>query len=162
MLTHNEILVAASSEHVAAVCLPYCAAAEKDFAWYAPLARLTAAIAGMQHANEGIDLPVVLYHVEDKSMGTSTVGQCEYVAQGKAECLEVALKAIEELQKNDMLKACDWMDWHHHMRAEATKRENLEYQVRSQFGIELNEPLTTQQPAIARARAAAASQEAIR
>lgn len=93
----NEIMVVAGQEHLKAILVPSYPNAERlsdvRVAVYETLVRLQGALAGLVHLREGIDLPVVIYHVAGTDAGKLTE-----VGKGKEELERVARDAITQLQ----------------------------------------------------------------
>ena len=107
VVPHNELLVAASHEHVRAICVPYFVRRQQDEAWYMPLEQLTGALAGLQHLDAGVELPVVLYQVNKPFAGARhslKQGDFEYLGQGRSCLLEKAFTAIAAMQAHDSLE----------------------------------------------------------
>lgn len=93
LVDFNEILVAASRCHLKAIVVPCMENTEQRADWFMPLTQLSGALAGLQHLKQGVDLPVVTYHVTPPQLGA-----CHYLAQGEAECIKMALTACKELE----------------------------------------------------------------
>jgi hypothetical protein len=97
-VTHNEIIMAASAEHIKAIAIPYRVASPHK-QWSRPIAELTAAVAGLQHLEEGVDVPVVMYQVTPKhAPDDKPQGDISYLAKGRVELERLAVQAIEKIQ----------------------------------------------------------------
>lgn len=96
----NELLVAATPEHIAAIAVPLEEWESAHQPYAKTVAKLTGAMSGLEHAKKGIDLPVVYYHIDGPEQG-----KCSYLAHGKKECEEVAYSAVRELIRNDSFRA---------------------------------------------------------
>lgn len=99
----SELLVAATTKHVAAIVLPVTnqtppslPQSNRDNLADAT-DRLCAALCGLAHLKEGIDLPVVTY-----KMGPPNAGHISYLAQGKGELTSVALSAIDRIRNSQI------------------------------------------------------------
>ena len=136
LFMHNEIIVAASKEHIRAIAIPIY---DKSFAVaksaYAPMATLIGALVGLSHLNQNpqINLPVVMYHME-KTDGIE-IGDITYLGHGRKELFEIALQSIKELQAIEAIQ----------QDVDRTyERECLESATIETLGIEIDKPLSEQ------------------
>lgn len=91
-LPHNEIVAAAAPRHAETILIPACESGDLPSRISTPVYTFAGALSGIEHARNGVDLPVMLYHVNG-----SHRGKCIYVAQGEAECRAAALDAVRTL-----------------------------------------------------------------
>ena len=98
-VSHNEMLVACSTEHIAAITIPLYYSPRDDFSlqFLRSQAKLQAAIAGLEHLEHQIDLPVVIY-----DMHAPAESRLHYVGRGREELLQVGREAIKEISREDM------------------------------------------------------------
>lgn len=102
IIAPNECVIAPTQKHIAAIMVPvfdkeppdnpedgiqYSRVASKQ------IAKLTGSLAGLEHAQKGMELPVVFYHVSSPT----DRGRCTYIAKGQQECRAKALEALHEL-----------------------------------------------------------------
>ncbi len=93
-LLHNEALVAAAPRHVETILIPIREHKDIPSRVVTPVCTFAGALSGIEHARNGADLPVMLYH----SIG-SRLGKCSFVAQGEEQCRAAAIKAVRALRK---------------------------------------------------------------
>ena len=84
----NELLVSVSKDNIAAIAVPI----SNDKSSNKTLLQLTGALSGLEHAKNGMNLPVVFYHILPHNKG-----QSKYIAQGEDECRKVACEALGNL-----------------------------------------------------------------
>ena len=155
IVPHNELLVAASQEHVRAICIPYFIKRPQDEAWYTPLEQLAGALAGLQHLDEGIDLPVVLYQVNAPYAGSRhnvKQGDFEYLGQGRSGLLEKAFAAIASLQEHDSIEELN-------LSRRYTIADVLKFETFSALGIDVSKPLIEQAAKMRQLRAQCESEQ---
>jgi Tfp pilus assembly major pilin PilA len=159
----NEILVAASISHIAAIAIPYFSH-EKSKGGYRAAHQLTAAVAGLQHLAQGMDLPVMSYQVSRSQVVDAPMqGDLTYMAQGKQELSQMALSALEELKAHHDQKLLDFIsqsqryggvaDWQH---GDAMQLKDA---VKEVLGIDITQPLAQQKTAVAALKVAAGAKE---
>lgn len=102
----NEILVAASTPHIAAITVPYMQRAHatpEQQAYYTNSVRLQAALVGLDHLAHGMHLPVVIYHVDGPEQGAMS-----YLGQEEQELKKVALEALSALGPLGLIEVQEW------------------------------------------------------
>lgn len=136
ILDINEILTIPATRHIAAIAVPLMHDASKATrAISRATAQLNGALSGLEHAEHGLELPVVYYHVSEPYQG-----KCTYLAQGKEECTAVALAAIDKLQKDPLFK-----DYNTHCNADQRRTiERAKKNAERLLGVDMNIPLKEQ------------------
>jgi len=119
---HNEVIAALSKDHICAISLPVYDGdtttapytkwrvdyADMNLTDRQAVRELSAALCGLEHLQNGMDLPVVFYHVDGPQKGHIT-----YLGQGKDMLMEKAFAAIKTLQDHQIalpLQALDYWD----------------------------------------------------
>lgn len=96
---YNELLVCASRQHIKAIVVPVKQHKNMAPETNAACVQLIGALAGMQHLNNGVDLPVVYYHIaSDPHMAGGQQGNLSWLGQGHDELLRAAQDAVHTLQ----------------------------------------------------------------
>lgn len=136
ILDINEILTIPATRHITAIAVPLMHDASKATrAISRATAQLNGALSGLEHAEHGLELPVVYYHVSEPYQG-----KCTYLAQGKEECTAVALAAIDKLQKDPLFK-----DYNTHCNADQRRTiERVMKHAERLLGVDMNIPLKEQ------------------
>jgi hypothetical protein len=166
----NEVIVEAAKEHIAAIAIPYhsftgrASVYPPEKNWYPAVHKLTAALAGMQHLNKGMQVPVVTYQVSPPQEGMSVQqGDFVYLGQSKQEFAALALNALEELKAQDDKKLWEFVRTSQNnatnMSFEFGHAKDLKNAVQESFGIDITKPLRKQKPAVDALKAAAENAE---
>jgi hypothetical protein len=155
--SHNEILVAAGKNNIEAITVPLFSESKEPA--HKQLMMLTAALAGLQHLEAGMDLPVVGYNIGLKRGDDPQRGKIEYIAQGKQELVELALSAIDSLQKDTDFVTKVKGRSHGYKELDEEHLLNLLDSFRDHFNINILIPLSAQQNAVAQWRASAQGNE---
>lgn len=132
-LVCNEIILHAQPEHRRAIVVPNYASSISP-RWYDPVRLITAAMAGIDHQNNGIDLPVVEYDVHHG-------GALHYVGRSTPELNKVAGQSLKTLLQNPEVMASLERRWEYKWLVPA---------VQEHFGVDLTKPLLAQHDALAR------------
>lgn len=94
---HNELVAAITADHVTAIVVPDFRP-QKDYPYSPVLCKFLGAVAGLQHLQHGIDLPVVIYHALPPRAGKIT-----FLAQGQEALTGVFLQTLQQLHAGNHL-----------------------------------------------------------
>jgi hypothetical protein len=140
VIRHNEILACASTEHIAAICVP-CMCTRTSEAHFLPLAKLSGALMGLAHLEVPVnmELPVMLYKVNPDHRGAqwkTQQGDFEYVGKGRQELQQVVLETLAQIDGK----------WEEITAAlhKSNMPKHLQIEVQSSLGIDLSKPLAEQ------------------
>jgi len=156
----NEIIVAASHDHLKAIMVPH--RDHGDEKWRFALNNLTASLAGLQHLRNGIDVPVVHYQMiepDAHSRVQASMGDFEYIGQGRQELSRVLLESLQELEGYNIRDKL-YLDF----RTSLTKHvdiDDIRSAVKAECGIDMFEPLAEQTEAVQKIKAAASMDAAV-
>lgn len=136
----NEMLVMARREHITAIAIPMFTPTKSTRPCSISLAqaKLSGAIYGLKQLEKGVDVPVVLYHVDGKHQG-----KCTYIAQGEKELIKTIVEEMPVVQKEAIRILSE--DGNEYFRVNNALYGHLQFVVRSNLGIELLEPLDKQE-----------------
>ena len=134
---YNEILVAASPQHISAITVPYYEQRldPQERSWYLAQQRLQAALVGLDHLAQGINLPVVMYSVNRKP------GHITFIGQTREELTQVALTSLQLLGERGQIYFESYSDgdsYYDMLRA-----------VEAHLGVDLTEPAAKWEQAVA-------------
>ncbi len=131
-LTCNQIILHAQPEHRRAIVVPDYASATSP-RWYNPVRLIIAAMAGIDHQNQGIDLPVVSYDV-------GNAGHLTYIGRSISDLNKVASNALRELMENPLTMESLKRRWEYKLLVPAVKEH---------FNIDIEKPAREQRAAFA-------------
>lgn len=94
-LPWNEVLIAATPEHISAIAIPLSSGMKMSGGLGTAHGKLRGALAGLAHLDNGMDLPVVSYDATKDGSG-----KIAFLAQGKEQLQALAMQSIRELQEN--------------------------------------------------------------
>jgi|GEM_PF-2702629 len=144
LVDFNEILVASSRPHIKAIVVPLLQDSYQKKPWCEPMTKLAGALAGLQHLEENISLPVVIYHATEPNIGTFT-----FLAHGKSECLKVALAACKELYEQQFFGGPPASNDQSKLRTDL-RFEKLRANIMQEMeGLDITKPLTKQKSIVA-------------
>ncbi len=147
ILDTHELLVVPLKCHIAAIAIPMLHEPSRtgkelsDSKVTRSMAQLEGALSGWEHADKGMKLPVVAYHVTPPYQG-----KCTYLAQGKDECRLLALAAIQKLQENPAFRA--YCDEKENKRAAARVHDHTQ----RLLGVDMSVPLAQQNITLSQAQ----------
>lgn len=148
ILVYNEVLAAASTEHLSAIMVPYARPNDYEpYAYEAPLHDLCAALSGLIHAKMGLKLPVVNYQVNNPLQPPELKGTFTLFARNPSECLTHLLRAMMDFQSLSSDKEKEAYDF------EGKLLKDTIIVLQETLGIDLKEPLSKQRAAVERLKA---------